>query len=43
MEESGLPRYGPASLLREKNPLNGRLGGPQSQCGRFGEEQDFYP
>jgi len=29
----GMPR----PLLREKNLLNGRLGGSQSQCGRFGE------
>jgi len=43
MEASGLSRYSPASLLQEKNPLNGRLGGTQRQCGRFGEEEDFYP
>jgi hypothetical protein len=42
MEVSSQP-HAVADLLSGKDPLNGRLGGTQSQSGRFGEDTNTFP
>jgi hypothetical protein len=41
--EKGVQLHTPAAVASEKNPLNMRLGGCQSQTGYVGEEKNFLP
>ena len=38
-----LALHAPPDLPPGKNPMNGRLGGPQNRSVRFGEEKNFFP
>jgi hypothetical protein len=39
----GGQNYASAALIPGKNPLNRRLGGPQSRSGRFGVGKNLLP